>query len=711
MNNLAFQIYGSTKSGIFQSTWKTDNISTGSSASNQITLPLISGGTYNFWIDWGDGSTTNVTSYSQIYSGETLPRTHTYTTAGIYTVRITGTIIGFGFNLTGDRLKITSILSWGKLRLGTGSVLTFYNCDNLNLNNVSDILDLTGTTSLYGFIFGNKVTTTINRINEWDFSSVTNMENSFAGTLLFNQPLSFNSVNVTNMSGLFAGTKAFNSDVTINTSKVTNMYSMFGGALVFNKPLSFDTSKVTSMSSMFYGATAFNSALNFDTSLVTTMSQMFRGALLFNQNIGSWNVSNITSFFQMFIEDFAFNNGGSDSIKNWQINTLSSVDMSAMFAYAYAFNQPIGLWNTSKVNSMGSMFYIATSFNNGLASGVVNQLPWDTSACTNMSGMFQSAPAFNSNLGTGTTPWDVSKVTSFVDMFNGASKFNNGDEATLSKINDWNIGGSVTSVNVSYMFSSAYTFNRNISSWSISKATSTSFMFFGAVAFNQPLSNWERVGSTIGNITNMGAMFQGASAFNQNIGNWNVTKVTQFAQMFQGSGFNNGGSPDIDNWVINTTPGANVLMNGMFVTTSFNQPLNNWNTSEVTNMSLMFGQSQFNNGLSSGAVGTLVWNTGKVTNMSSMFETNSSFNCNIGNWNVSSVTNFINFMLDKTAATFSSTNLDAIYNGWIVNGVQPSTSGTTNISFGGAKYTAAGVAGRLTLTSAPNNWIITDGGL
>lgn len=81
MNNLAFQIYGSNKSGIFQSTWKTDNA--GVSSSTQIELPLLSGGTYNFWIDWGDGSTTNVTSYSQ--------RTHTYASAGTYTLRATGT--------------------------------------------------------------------------------------------------------------------------------------------------------------------------------------------------------------------------------------------------------------------------------------------------------------------------------------------------------------------------------------------------------------------------------------------------------------------------------------------------------------------------------------------------------------------------------------------------------------------------------------------
>jgi hypothetical protein len=38
--------------------------------------------------------------------------------------------------------------------------------------------------------------------------------------------------------------------------------------------------------------------------------------------------------------------------------------------------------------------------------------------------------------------------------------------------------------------------------------------------------------------------------------------------------------------------------------------------------------------------------------------------------------------------------------------VQPNLT----VSFGVAKYTAAGATGRATLDNAPNNWTITDGG-
>ena len=64
-------------------------------------------------------------------------------------------------------------------------------------------------------------------------------------------------------------------------------------------------------------------------------------------------------------------------------------------------------------------------------------------------------------------------------------------------------------------------------------------------------------------------------------------------------------------------------------------------------------------------------------------------------------------MFGKTPATFSTTNLDAIYNGWSTRPVKTPIT----ISFGTAKYTAAGAAGRAILTGAPNNWVITDGGI
>ncbi len=89
-----------------------------------------------------------------------------------------------------------------------------------------------------------------------------------------------------------------------------------------------------------------------------------------------------------------------------------------------------------------------------------------------------------------------------------------------------------------------------------------------------------------------------------------------------------------------------------------------------------------------------------------MFWLNDVASLNIGNWNVSSGTNFNLFMDNKTSDNFSAENLDAIYNGWSLLPLQSSRT----ISFGTIKYTSAGVSGRNVLTSAPKSWIITDGG-
>jgi hypothetical protein len=93
--------------------------------------------------------------------------------------------------------------------------------------------------------------------------------------------------------------------------------------------------------------------------------------------------------------------------------------------------------------------------------------------------------------------------------------------------------------------------------------------------------------------------------------------------------------------------------------------------------------------------------------MQQMFFSASSFNQNIGAWNVSNIINFINFMSNKTFANYSSANYNALLIGWASRPVQPNIS----INFGTIRYTAAASAARAVLTGAPNFWTLIDGGI
>ena len=86
-----------------------------------ITLPLPVAGTYDFVVDWGDGTTGIVTAYNDAAI------MHTYTTAGIKTVSIKGKMTHWSFNNGGDKLKITDVLRGGYSGL-TSLNGGFYGC-------------------------------------------------------------------------------------------------------------------------------------------------------------------------------------------------------------------------------------------------------------------------------------------------------------------------------------------------------------------------------------------------------------------------------------------------------------------------------------------------------------------------------------------------------------------------------------------------------
>ncbi len=621
----------------FRSVWNTNN--TGISNLSQIKLPLRESGSYNFLVDWGDGTNDTITSWNQ---SEIL---HTYLSPGIYNVTLKGLVNGFGFEINknffddikDDGDKLLDITQWGDLKLGNQGWY-FYGAENLQISAL-DIPDLTTTTNLSGMFFG--ATSFNSNISHWNVSSVTDTNRMFIRATSFNQSLeNWDVSSVTDMEGMFALASSFNQSLNNwDVSSVTDMGGMFSEATSFNQPLNnWDVSSVTNMWSMFLSANSFNQPLNsWDVSSVTDMSYMFSTSLIidgyqFNQPLNNWNVSSVENMRGMFQGAGYFNS----NISIWDVGNVEN--MGDMFSRASSFNQPINSWNVSSVTNMESMFSQASSFNQPINS-------WNVSSVTDMKSMFSRASSFNQPINS----WDVSSVTNMGSMFNGATSFN-------QPLNSWNVS-SVRSF--TYMFSGATSFNQPLDSWDVSNVENMLSMFRSASSFNGNISSWNT-----SSVTSMQNMFWDATSFNGDISEWDVSSVRSFKEMFRNADFFN---QNISGW--NTSSATD--MNSMFENTAiFDQDLNNWDVSSVTDMGGMFyATPNFNGNISSWDVSSVVlmhdmlsstgsfnqdisgWNTSSAINMNFMFWSADVFNQNLSSWDVDQVTGCGNFNTDGVMNT------------------------------------------------------------
>jgi surface protein len=328
----------------FVSTWQT------TTPGESITLPLVPGLNYNFTVNWGDGSANN--SYFAYTTA-----THTYATAGVYTVTINGLVEGWSFANTGSKLNIKSVLEFGDL--GWKNLNSaFYGCTNLVSFSGGVTTDVT---NMSGMFRGTTSLTSLN-VSSFNTTNVTNMSYMFSGLAsLSTLNLSgFNTSNVTNMSYMFYGSTALTSVnvMSFNTSQVTDMSFMFGHTNILpNLNVStFNTSNVTNMTNMFEQASQLASLdlTNFDTTKVTSMSNMFNNAYsLVTLNISNFNTANVTTMYQMFA-----NTGQLTNLSVANFNTAKVTTMQGMFDGASKLTTlNLTNFNTSLVTNMSRMFY------------------------------------------------------------------------------------------------------------------------------------------------------------------------------------------------------------------------------------------------------------------------------------------------------------------------------------------------------------------
>jgi len=195
----------------------------------------------NVTVNWGDGTTTAITS-SNYYN-------KTYANAGVYRVVISGTRAS---TVVVESEWMTQVLGFGRLSVAN------YQFKSSRLVRVPNKL-IAGIYDLQSMFSG---CSSFNQdISGWDMSQVQNLAQMFNGCTAFNQNLGkWNTSSVLNMYGAFRGCTAFNQDIGLwDTSKVNGMAEMFMNASAFNQDLSkWCVSKITSKPSNFdTGASAW----------------------------------------------------------------------------------------------------------------------------------------------------------------------------------------------------------------------------------------------------------------------------------------------------------------------------------------------------------------------------------------------------------------------------------------------------------------------
>lgn len=344
-----------------------------SSPGDAIELPLRAGFNYNMTADWGDGtSIQTITSWNDVH------KTHVYSSAGTYTVTLSGICEAWYFNNSGPTAgMITSVIDLGDM----------------------------------GWV---------------------NLENAFYGAYSLTSVAGGNVSHVTDMAGMFRDTSSLASAdfSTWNTGNVTDMNYMFSGAMSIDPDTSsWNTAKVTDMAGMFYSNSSANpDTTNWNTVNVTTMNNMFSSATLANPNTSNWNTCNVTDMGLMFY----FANSANPDTTNWNTNNVTTTAL--MFGFAPSANPVTTNWNTSNVTLMNSMFRGATSANpittnwntanvtdmSNLFAGASfanpNTSNWNTSNVTSMAYTFYDAAAANPDM----TNWNFANVTNFTDMLSNS---------------------------------------------------------------------------------------------------------------------------------------------------------------------------------------------------------------------------------------------------------------------------------------------------
>lgn len=776
----------------------TTKTSSGSSPSTSFKLPLTATGTYNFVVDWGDGTPPDTITD---WLGEAVE--HTYGASGIKTVTILGLCTEWSFNNAGDRLKLLNVLQWGNT---VSTALDFYGCANLTAISATDSPASLSLANLFRGCTGLNVD-----LSSLNVSEVLNLSNMFNGAANFaNGWLTMCMPN--------KGKSPGNTNNQINTSPAT-----YAGVALAATASQTDTNLrlYSSKSSMVY---------SFDTSggnlRVTTLSDyqslvkvrftttgtlptgLVAGTDYYLVRQGDLSVTFVAPCYLISASPsgtptIAYTDAGSGTHTVIEQNSTDGwvlgVGTTRVYIHGYdnagvQTDSATGAWYTRWVYreisaSNKNVYYVAgkSVYSTPEAAEAETErtdLPaFITASCVlvgriiqqnNLDSLHNICSVVAGKVGPGSDgigSWDVEKATTMAGMFSGAKMF----DIALA----WN---AKACVNFSTFMYDCKNFNQSINGFQINSLGSLAGINLSQFVrecrnFNNGEVCYKTTGSapiTI-NLTGAGncdSMFKEMIGFNQNMDALDLTTATQVGGfMMHGQSFNNGKAAGDStapiHWSVRRASHAQYMF---AYNHRFNQDVSAV-FEDFVGADLTFAATggvvtitRVGHGLSSGTVvildssdGVLLpngtytitsvttdtftitagtgtgtgtaelgartdymflenylfnqdvstWDVGKVTNFANMFNACATLKQSFGAWNMVNALNVSSMFIGSDLnAPGTSTNYDNTLIGWAAQTLKPSLS----FHGGSSKYGPSGATARTTLTTAPNNWTITDGG-
>jgi hypothetical protein len=273
----------------------------------------------------------------------------------------------------------------------------------------------------------------------WDFTAVTRTGAMFQAAIEFNQPLNISLPELDSSASMFRWARNYAQDLSAwRLPKLRDAAGMFYGASDFNSDVSdwFVTKDnaafpLVGTTTMFYYATTFNSGLGLGAGgtrmstwpmdKVVSLRWMFTGSN-FNQDISPWTITDVMTDMSYTFGVCEFNfgqaqgagayqgityaNGSTDPFANWDLSNVTSwIQTFVQNDYFNAnmdsvFTDPL---KTANITSMRQMFNDADRFNNGAdpAAGSTDYsypLAWSLPALLNVGYMFCRARRFRQSL-------------------------------------------------------------------------------------------------------------------------------------------------------------------------------------------------------------------------------------------------------------------------------------------------------------------------